>query len=61
MFMPQTRLQTFLAGTLYRQRLTQKLICENFFIFSVTGTDPYHFDTVNIFMILISYKIATDN
>jgi hypothetical protein len=48
MIMPQSRLQTFLASTICREKMTQKLICEKCIIFSVCGSDPYDFDSVTI-------------
>jgi len=46
MFMPQSNMQKFLASTICRERFTQRMICEKCIIFSVCGSDPYHFDTV---------------
>lgn len=48
MFMPHFRTQTFLASTLCTEKLTENLICEKCFIFSICGSDPYDFDTVII-------------
>jgi len=46
MLMPQSRMQTFLANTVCRDRITQELICEKCIIFSVCGSDPHFFDNV---------------
>lgn len=46
MFMPKFRAQEFLASTLCTEKMTEILICEKCFLFSICGSDPYDFDTV---------------
>lgn len=48
MLLPQSKLQQFLASTVCKEKITQKLICEKYMIFSVCGSDPHYFDSVII-------------
>ncbi|VVC24412.1 Partial AB-hydrolase lipase domain,Alpha/Beta hydrolase fold [Cinara cedri] len=61
MLMPQSRMQTFLASTLCRERYTQKLICEKCIIFSVCGSDPYEFDSKLIPLIMGHFPAGTSS
>ncbi|CAI6367428.1 unnamed protein product [Macrosiphum euphorbiae] len=59
MFMPQSNMQKFLASTICRERITQRMICEKCIIFSVCGSDPYHFDTKLIPLIMGHFPAGT--
>lgn len=59
MFMPQSSMQKFLASTICREKITQKMICEKCIIFSVCGSDPYHFDTKLIPQIMGHFPAGT--
>ncbi|XP_050061069.1 lipase 3-like isoform X2 [Aphis gossypii] len=61
MFMPQSGMQRFMASTICRERITQKMICEKCIIFSVCGSDPYHFDTKLIPLIMGHFPAGTSS
>ncbi|XP_060849224.1 lipase 3-like isoform X1 [Rhopalosiphum padi] len=61
MLMPQSGMQRFLASTICRERITQKMICEKCIIFSVCGSDPYHFDTKLIPLIMGHFPAGTSS
>ncbi|XP_025198770.1 lipase 3-like isoform X2 [Melanaphis sacchari] len=61
MLMPQSGMQRFLASTICREKITQKMICEKCIIFSVCGSDPYHFDTKLIPLIMGHFPAGTSS
>ncbi|XP_015376411.1 PREDICTED: lipase 3-like isoform X1 [Diuraphis noxia] len=61
MLMPQSGMQRFLASTICREKITQKMICEKCIIFSVCGSDPYQFDTKLIPLIMGHFPAGTSS
>ncbi|KAL4143880.1 hypothetical protein QTP88_006135 [Uroleucon formosanum] len=59
MLMPQSGIQKFFASTLCREKIMQKMICEKCILFSVCGSDPYHFDTKLIPLIMGHFPAGT--
>lgn len=47
LLMPQTGLRILFASIVCGQGLTQKYICLKGFLFLVSGSDPYLFDSVS--------------
>uniref|UniRef100_A0A2S2P304 Lipase 3 n=1 Tax=Schizaphis graminum TaxID=13262 RepID=A0A2S2P304_SCHGA len=61
MVMPQTTMKMIFASTICGGKMTQKLICERGIIFFICGSDPQHFNTKLIPLIMGHYPSGTSS